>query len=235
MFTKIIQVGLGHMNEKTKAHQHTAEELNRVPLNNVSSIPDAQKFYGYPYCFTAWDSSALSSSSFNFQTGAQFSIRNPPDTPDDNWCSLDQNNIKPTLSMQAHSAPLDIVFYNAPQNATARQYAIDTQWDGHAFVSFHGSWNRNPPTGKRPNVSWLRTWIRLTDSNPLRFQDIKWFVSPGLIMRLQIERIPDKDMKPSLERPTRPSAPTAAFDLSDLLLIAWGACLLALMQLAKYS
>lgn len=144
-------------------HQdNPAEELNRIPLRNISTTPDAQKFYGYPYCYTAWDSSALASAnpSFTFQTGSQFSIRNPPDSPDDAWCSADQNNIKPTLSMQAHSAPLDIVFYNAPSSTsegfdTARLYAVNTEWGGDAFVSFHGSWNRNPPTGyKVVRIPW---------------------------------------------------------------------------------
>ncbi|CAE6414189.1 unnamed protein product [Rhizoctonia solani] len=140
--------------------ENPAEELNRIPLSNISSTPDAQKFYGYPWCYTAWDSSALASSSFTFQTGAQFSNRNPPETPDDAWCSADQNNKKPVLAMQSHSAPLDIVFYNAPSNtsegySTAKQYAVNTEWDGDAFVSFHGSWNREPPTGyKVVRIPW---------------------------------------------------------------------------------
>ncbi|GAB1527184.1 hypothetical protein RhiTH_010359 [Rhizoctonia solani] len=141
-------------------HENPAEELNRIPLNNISTIPDAQKFYGYPWCYTAWDSSALTASSFTFQTGSQFSIRNPPETPDDAWCSVDQNNIKPVLSMQSHSAPLDIVFYNAPSEGSegydnARLYAVNTEWNGDAFVSFHGSWNRDPPTGyKVVRIPW---------------------------------------------------------------------------------
>ncbi|CAE6493656.1 unnamed protein product [Rhizoctonia solani] len=151
--------------------ENPAEELNRIPLNNISSTPDAQKFYGYPWCYTAWDSSALTSSSFTFPTGSQFSIRNPPDTPDDAWCSADQNNIKPVLSMQSHSAPLDIVFYNAPSSSsegysTAKLYAVNTEWDGDAFVSFHGSWNRQPATGyKVVRIPWNNgTPVASTDS-----------------------------------------------------------------------
>ncbi|CAE6455272.1 unnamed protein product [Rhizoctonia solani] len=137
--------------------ENPSEELNRIRLSNISSTPDAQRFYGYPWCYTAWDSSALTASSFTFSTGSQFSIRNPPETPDDAWCSADQNNIKPVLSMQSHSAPLDIVFYNAPSEGsegydTARMYAVNTEWSGDAFVSFHGSWNRDPPTGESSAV-----------------------------------------------------------------------------------
>jgi len=35
-------------------------------------------------------------------------------------------------------------FYSAPENHT---YAVNPAWSGSAFVSFHGSWNANPPTG----------------------------------------------------------------------------------------
>ncbi|QRV75728.1 L-sorbosone dehydrogenase [Ceratobasidium sp. AG-Ba] len=152
--------------QNVDVHQdNPAEELNLIPLNNPSSVPDNEKYYGYPTCYTAWDSSALTASTpaFTFQTGAQFSIRNPPNTQDDAWCGADANNRKPVLSMQAHSAPLDIVFYDAPSNtsegySTARQYAVNTEWDGDAFVSFHGSWNRDPPTGyKVVRIPWNGT------------------------------------------------------------------------------
>ncbi|KAG8700978.1 hypothetical protein FRC09_005631 [Ceratobasidium sp. 395] len=143
-----------------------AEELNFIRLNNTSSTPDAQKYYGYPTCYTVWDSSSPSLASqqptFSFQTGQQFSIRNPGPglVQDDNWCNTETNNIKPRLSMQAHSAPLDIVFYQAPSNrsegfSTAQRYAMNTSWGGDAFVSFHGSWNRDPPTGyKIVRIPW---------------------------------------------------------------------------------
>ncbi|KAG9074603.1 hypothetical protein FS749_013810 [Ceratobasidium sp. UAMH 11750] len=150
--------------QNVDVHQdNPAEELNLIRLNNTSTTPDAQKYYGYPTCYTAWDSSSLTTSSppFTFQTGEQFSIRTPgPGVQDDTWCNNEANNIKPRLSMQAHSAPLDIVFYRAPSNTsegwdTAKRYAVNTQWDGDAFVSFHGSWNRDPPTGyKVVRIPW---------------------------------------------------------------------------------
>ena len=62
------------------------------------------------------------------------------------------NTVKPTLSMQAHSAPLGITFFNytyvgndtvdCPTGGGFPQFM-----DGDAFIAFHGSWNRNPPTG----------------------------------------------------------------------------------------
>ncbi|MGC4064428.1 MAG: hypothetical protein QM784_07255 [Polyangiaceae bacterium] len=41
--------------------------------------------------------------------------------------------------MQAHSAPLDILFY--------RGSAFPNDVVGDAIVTFHGSWNRSPETG----------------------------------------------------------------------------------------
>jgi hypothetical protein len=129
-----------------------AEELNRISLRNPSSIPVERKYYGYPSCFTAWNASSVpanaSAPAFTFETGAQFSRRLPPTMPDDAWCANPQNNIKPVLSMQAHSAPLDLVFYDSSKSARSGPYSIPRKWDGDAFVSFHGSWNRDPPTGE---------------------------------------------------------------------------------------
>ncbi len=45
----------------------------------------------------------------------------------------------PEVALQAHSAPLGIAFY------TGQQYPAS--FVNHALVAFHGSWNRNEPTG----------------------------------------------------------------------------------------
>ena len=44
-----------------------------------------------------------------------------------------------TFNLPAHSAPLQAVFYNAEQ--------FPDRFRGALFVAFHGSWNRQPPTG----------------------------------------------------------------------------------------
>jgi glucose/arabinose dehydrogenase len=44
-----------------------------------------------------------------------------------------------TLNFQAHSAPLQAVFYEGTQ--------FPRRYRGALFVAFHGSWNRQPPTG----------------------------------------------------------------------------------------
>ena len=47
----------------------------------------------------------------------------------------------PAISVQAHSAPLGLAFY------TGTQFPRDYQ--GDAFVTLHGSWNRSVPTGAK--------------------------------------------------------------------------------------
>ena len=46
---------------------------------------------------------------------------------------------QPMVEMQAHSAPLGLVFYNGDQ--------FPEEYQGDLFVAFHGSWNRSIPTG----------------------------------------------------------------------------------------
>ncbi len=45
----------------------------------------------------------------------------------------------PLVEMQAHSAPLGMVFYTAG--------AFPPEYRGDLFIAFHGSWNRSVPTG----------------------------------------------------------------------------------------
>ena len=68
----------------------------------------------------------------------------------DQWCR--DNTIRPVLSMQAHSAPLGITFFNYSNSSTSADDCPDDggfpkSMNGNAFIAFHGCWNRNPPTG----------------------------------------------------------------------------------------
>lgn len=112
-----------------------SEELNVVDMNSIGN------FYGYPNCFTAWDMGSVVSGT-SLATGDQFSI--VPNVTDAQ-CGNTTYNTPPRLSMQAHSAPLDIQFYKA--DGVDENVAVTKDWNTHAFVSFHGSWNRDPPTG----------------------------------------------------------------------------------------
>ncbi|KAB5588903.1 hypothetical protein CTheo_7658 [Ceratobasidium theobromae] len=146
-----------------------AEELNRISLKHCSSTPVERKFYGYPYCHTAWNASSAPPSTppFNFKAGDQFSSVSQPGNPDDAWCANPKNNIRPELSMQAHSAPLDIVFYDTSKcSSPLSPFGFPPEWNGDAFVSFHGSWNRAPPTGyKVVRIPWAKNRPRAHPSS----------------------------------------------------------------------
>ena len=49
--------------------------------------------------------------------------------------------VAPALSMAAHMAPMDILFWYTNTWSSVNS--------GDAFVSLHGSWNRDPPMGYR--------------------------------------------------------------------------------------
>lgn len=90
-------------------------------------------------CFTVWN--MATNPEFGLTTGQQFSVDSSFNT---SWCQNTSNVVSPVMNFQAHSAPLDIIWYDAPDNDSL---AINTKWDSHAFITFHGSWNRNSPTG----------------------------------------------------------------------------------------
>jgi glucose/arabinose dehydrogenase len=102
------------------------------------------KSYGYPFCFTAQrivDQGTL------VPPGTQLvNIPSYEDNPhDDAWCAA--NSSMPTTFVQAHSAPLDIAFFDKQA-----QGALPEKWRGGAFIALHGSWNRSPGTGYK--VVW---------------------------------------------------------------------------------
>lgn len=99
----------------------------------------AGKQYGFPFCYTAQ----------RVVVGGQVvapGTQLPYLTHDEAWCAA--NSSPPATFIQAHSAPLDIAFFDAhPQGALPEKYR------GGAFVALHGSWNRSPATGYK--VIWI--------------------------------------------------------------------------------
>ncbi|MEE9611181.1 MAG: sorbosone dehydrogenase family protein [Desulfatiglandales bacterium] len=59
-----------------------------------------------------------------------------PEYDDPGFCT---NTEPPTVELQAHSAPLGLRFYDGNM--------FPGEYRGDLFVAFHGSWNRNKPTG----------------------------------------------------------------------------------------
>lgn len=74
--------------------------------------------------------------------------------------------VPPALTMQAHSAPLGIVFYTGDQ--------FPPEYRGEAFVAFHGSWNRSRATGFKV------VRVRVRDGRPVGYEDfITGWLRPG--------------------------------------------------------
>jgi glucose/arabinose dehydrogenase len=110
---------------------------NDNPAEELNLFAEAGRFYGYPYCWTEGSLPA----DVGHGPGTQWA--DPQFMDDavhtDAWCSDEANVVRPLLTMQAHSAPLDLLFYEGGS------FPADVV--SNAFVTFHGSWNRSPATG----------------------------------------------------------------------------------------
>lgn len=102
------------------------EELNYLGVLSDPSTLGAN--HGYPSCFALWNTTTFPAPLDNLTVGSQFTP-SPNTTLNDTTCA--QLTVPPRLTFRAHMAPLDIKF-----NGSSR-----------AFVSFHGSWNRDRAAG----------------------------------------------------------------------------------------
>lgn len=89
-----------------------------VPFDYATEVKDGG-FYGWPWYYLAKH-------------------------PDPRWTENPRDDLAdkvntPDVMFQAHSAPLNIAFYNSD--------AFGTEYHGDAFVTMHGSWNRGQLTG----------------------------------------------------------------------------------------
>ncbi|KAI0789184.1 hypothetical protein C8Q75DRAFT_177587 [Abortiporus biennis] len=128
----------------TFVNDNPADELNVAEIQKGKE----NNFFGFPDCTTIWNPKVDPTGDpqfINFRTGEQFSLQLESER-DDEWCQNIENNIPPRLSFQAHSAPLDLKFFN-PRHNVVSQTSLPMAWSGDAFVSFHGSFDRTPPTG----------------------------------------------------------------------------------------
>ncbi|KAF9741032.1 hypothetical protein PMIN06_009574 [Paraphaeosphaeria minitans] len=111
-------------------HQNNpGEEMNFHGYLNGTQADEQGGNYGYPTCFAAWNVDEIPDNE-GVQIGTQIAIGEQNSTLNDTFCREDR--IPPRLTFQAHQAPLDIKFN---PNGTA------------AWVTFHGSWNRDDPIG----------------------------------------------------------------------------------------
>ncbi|KAK1230156.1 hypothetical protein PQX77_006750 [Marasmius sp. AFHP31] len=107
-----------------------AEELNFHGNLTVAGSERGSN-YGYPLCVAAWDPSVLTMIP-NIKVGTQFVVGAPSGNTTDQMCQTQR--VAPRISFPSHTAPLDIKIH---PNGTS------------AYISFHGSWNRQPGDGYR--------------------------------------------------------------------------------------
>jgi glucose/arabinose dehydrogenase len=86
-----------------------------IPPDSVHHVKEGQS-YGWPFCHAG-------------------EIPDP-DLADSQAC---QAVPEPALQIQAHSAPLGLVFYDGA--------TFPAEYQGGLFIAYHGSWNRTIPTG----------------------------------------------------------------------------------------
>mgnify|MGYP001274338699 CR=1 FL=1 len=118
-----------------------AEELN------ILSLGGAVENFGWPYCYEA-------------------GVPNP-EYSDPGRCV---GTVAPALQMQAHSAPLGMVFYDGDQ--------FPAEYQGDLFMAFHGSWNRSEPTGYKV------VRVRVENGQPVSYEDFAagWLTGGGDVL-----------------------------------------------------
>ncbi|MBD2248845.1 sorbosone dehydrogenase family protein [Nostoc sp. FACHB-888] len=113
---------------------------NDQPLEELNRIvKDAN--YGWPFC---WGD----------KRPDVYLSAEPQGTTKKEYCAKTQ---APVLTYTAHSAPLAMKFYTAKQ--------FPQEYQGDAFVTMRGSWNRNPPVGYKV------VRIRYENGKPVKFED----------------------------------------------------------------
>lgn len=126
------------------ANDNPSDELDLITL------PSATVSYGFPDCISLWNPTADPVGNPQYtglKKGTQVSL-NLEAKFTDKWCQDKSNNRPPALDLQAHSSPVDIKFYEPTLRSTPISSAdLPASWLGHAFVSFFGSFGRDPPTG----------------------------------------------------------------------------------------
>lgn len=123
-----------------------------VTARNRFAEADKGKHYGYPYCFTEYQ---IQSGVVSGTRGTVWGWPSFLPTHGDAWCR--QHTVPPSLALQAHSAPLGLEFYkksnlkrflqeDAAALAEVGGFPL-AQFEDDCFLAYHGSWNRDTPTG----------------------------------------------------------------------------------------
>ncbi|KAL1845363.1 hypothetical protein VTK73DRAFT_624 [Phialemonium thermophilum] len=130
------------------------EEMNFHGFLNGSTEHQGGN-YGYPHCFALWDKNIPNAG--NLTVGNQFAP--DPDYSESQDRSCLNDYVPPRLTFQAHMAPLDIKF--TPDGSLA-------------YITFHGSWNRDKPAGYKLST------VAFADGQPVDAPDSTTAVSDVL-------------------------------------------------------
>lgn len=160
--------------------ENSSDEIHRIidgnsvdvhtdnPAEKLNYLGDPSKentqWYGYPTCYAVWKPSDFTDRTF--KVGDQF-VMEPNSTFTDDTCKA--KAVAPKLVMQAHSAPLDI------------QFSSDSKT---AYITFHGSWNREPTTGyKVVQVPFSKSvdggYLPSASISSVGYTDIFWNSDPS--------------------------------------------------------
>mmetsp|Transcript_10091 Transcript_10091/g.24707 ORF Transcript_10091/g.24707 Transcript_10091/m.24707 type:complete len:561 (+) Transcript_10091:270-1952(+) len=123
-------------------HDNPSEELNRFREEQ------AGEHWGYPYCWSEYCLPVENGGSGMKGANTPWAWRSSSSSGyTDEWCR--ENTNRSAMSMPAHSAPLGIAFYNWRDTSQDEGCVggFPRSLDNYAFIAFHGSWNRSPPTG----------------------------------------------------------------------------------------
>jgi glucose/arabinose dehydrogenase len=110
-----------------------------LPPEEINILRDGGD-YGWPYCYSLHGRAVPT-----------------PDMRDasDARCA---GTVPAALEMQAHSAPLGMTFLDRATNFPA-------DWRGDLLLAFHGSWDRNTPTGAKV------VRVRVSNGKPVSYED----------------------------------------------------------------
>ena len=131
----------GVVNGLDNVRYQNADVHDDNPGEQIVELGQGKKF-GYPFCYTA---QRIVRSGAVLEAGTQVANQDFPGH-DDAWCA--QNSDKPATFVQAHSAPLDLTFFDS-----APAGGLPEKWRNGAFVALHGSWDRGVTTGYK--VVWI--------------------------------------------------------------------------------
>jgi len=129
---------------------------------------DAGKNWGYPECWTEFDVPEP----FGQGQGTIWAWPSFLEEGAASDATCRATTVPSVMSLQGHSAPLGITFYNwkapADRPATCPEgAAFPREMDGYAFMAYHGSWNREIPTGYKVVYLGMDGNGNPTTSNPI--------------------------------------------------------------------